>query len=484
MIQAIVIFALVLGVLIVVMAARTVAFSSKQMKVEPIGRDEVDAGAASGRLAGAIRFRTISYQDPEKMEVEEFLGLHKYLEDNFPGVHRELKKEIVADYSLLYTWEGRETGLKPILLMSHIDVVPVEQGTEGDWEYPPFEGRVADGFVWGRGTMDVKSGVTGLLEAVEKLLGEGFRPRRTVYLAFGHDEEVGGGEGARAVASLLKSRGVRLEYVIDEGGAVIEGAFPGIKAPIAFVGIAEKGYLSLELVVEGEGGHASTPPLNTAIGVLGRALHRLERRQFPARLNGVEQTFRHLGPEMPPVLKVLAANRRLFSPLIKKLLSRKRETNAAIRTTIAPTMLEGSRKENVLPAKAKAVVNFRILQGDTIDGVVAHVRRAIGDPRVKINVLKRTMDEPSPVSDVESESFQMLQRIIQGVFPGVIVAPSTVLGATDARHYAPVSDSVYRFIPERAGPDDLNRVHGTNERISVENHAEIVTFFMQVIRNS
>lgn len=480
--------ALALAALACVMAVKTVRFSSKQVAVEPfeggVADGEVDAGAAAERLAGAIRFRTISHQDTGKLDAGEFLGLHEYLEENFPNVHKELKKEIVADYSLLYTWKGRDEGLKPILLMAHIDVVPVEPGTESDWEYPPFEGRIAEGFVWGRGTLDIKVVVTSTLEAVENLLGEGFQPERTVYLAFGHDEEVGGMNGAKAIVGLLESRGVRLEYVLDEGGAIVDGFFPGLEMPVAFVGTAEKGYVSLELSVEGEGGHSSMPPRRTAAGILGKAIHRLESRQFPARLNGVEQTFRHLGPEMPYGLKIVFANRWFFDPVIKKVMASRKETDAAIRTTIAPTMLEGSRKENVLPARAKAVVNFRILQGDSAGDVIAHVKKAIGDKRVEVKISGGSVREASPVSDVESESFKLLERTIRGVFPGVIVAPSTVLGGTDSRHYVRISDSVYRFTPMRVGPGDVSRVHGTNERISVENYGEIIKFFIQVIRNS
>lgn len=459
-------------------------FSSKQVKAAPIKTDRIDSGAAAERLAGMLRFRTISHQDKDKSDAGEFLKLHRYLEENFPGVHANLKKEAVAGYSLLYKWQGSDESLKPILLMSHLDVVPVEEGTEGDWEYPPFDGRIADGYVWGRGALDIKVGVGGILEAVETLIGEGFQPRRTVYLAFGHDEEVGGKAGAVEIVKLLKSRGVRLEYVLDEGGAIVEKFFSGFRTPVAFVGTAEKGYVTLELTVESEGGHSSMPPRHTTVGILAKAISKLENHPFPASLKGIERTFRYLGPEMPLPLKAVFANSRLFAPALKIALSMKKETNAAIRTTIAPTMIEGSEKENVLPAKATAAVNFRILQGDSSEDVVARVRKVIGDERVKVKIAGSNLTEPSPVSDDESESFRMLARTIRGVFPEVIVAPSTVLGGTDSRHYVNISDSVYRFIPTRVGPDDVKRVHGANERVSVKNYAEVVAFFMEIMRNS
>jgi carboxypeptidase PM20D1 len=474
-----------LALLISVVLTRTLRFPSKQMEGDLIPAVAVDKNQVIEHLAQALRFQTVSHQDTAQSHDEAFIALHAYLEQAFPKVHAMLTKEVAGEYSLLFCWNGSKQDLKPILLMSHLDVVPVEPGTESSWTHPPFEGRIADGYLWGRGAIDDKAGVLGILESVEMLIGEGFHPRRTIYLAFGHDEEIGGQRGAMQIAALLQSGGVEPEYVLDEGGAIVEGIIPGLSAPIALIGIAEKGYVSLELTVESEGGHSSMPPPQTAVGILSAAIHRLENNQMPARMSGAtRQLFEYVGPEMSFPMKSVFANLWLFGPLVKRQLTASPTTNATIRTTTAATMFEGSIKENVLPIKARAVVNFRILPGDSIGSVIEHVRQTINDPRVKIRLLAGFGSEPSVESDVNAPSFQMLQRTIRQVFPDVVVAPNLVLGATDSRHYAGLSRNLYRFLPIWISAVDLRRAHGTDERISVENYAQIVSFYRQLILNS
>ena len=369
--------------------------------------------------------------------------------------------------------------------MAHIDVVPAEPETEGDWTCPPFEGRIAEGYIWGRGALDYKEAVLGILEAVETLLGEGFRPRRTVYLAFGHDEEVGGQGGAAQIADLLHSRGVELEFVLDEGLAITEGIAPNVAKPVALVGIAEKGCVSVELTVESEGGHSATPPEHTAIGLLSTAIHKLERRQLPARMEApARQLFTHLAPEMSFAMRMVFANLWLLGGLVKRQLAAAPATNALIRTTTAATIIEAGVKENVLPVKARAVVNFRMLPGDSMASVLEHVRQTVDDPRVTVKLLGDRKSEPSFVSNTDSPSFKALVRTIRQVFPEVVVTPGLVLGATDSRHYARVSDNIYRFIPIWVRPGDLDRVHGTDERISIKDYEQVVRFYIQLIRNS
>jgi carboxypeptidase PM20D1 len=368
--------------------------------------------------------------------------------------------------------------------MAHLDVVPVETGTEDQWTHPPFSGEIADGFIWGRGSMDIKEGVVGILEAVELLLKEGFQPRRTVYLAFGHDEEIGGSEGARVIADELKRRISSLEYVLDEGGSITEGIVPGMESPVALVGIAEKGYVSLELSVESEGGHSSMPPPETAIGILSAALIALERHQMPASFSGViNRLFAHIGPEMNFVRKLVFANTWLFSPFIVHKLAQSPYTNAMIRTTTAPTIVQGGTKENILPKKATCVVNFRILPGDTVASVTDHVKTVIDDPRITIRPLKQSWN-PSMVSDDAGECFQTLHKTINQIFPDVMVAPFLVTGATDSRHYVGISKNIFKFVPFMASREDLKRVHGTDERISIEDYEQCIRFYVQFIRNS
>jgi carboxypeptidase PM20D1 len=378
--RAIVALAGALGLLVLALVANALRFTPRQVAVEPAPRAALDPGLP-GRLAAALRFRTVSYQDPARLDAGEFLGLHRHLADTFPRAHRALAREVVGDLSLLFTWMGHEAGLAPVLLLAHLDVVPVDPATEGEWTESPYAGAVTGGFVWGRGAMDDKLGVMGLLEAVELLVGEGFTPRRTVYLAFGHDEEVGGGHGAVALAKLLAERRVAPEFALDEGLTVTEGIVPGVGRPLALIGIAEKGYQSLELAVPTEGGHSSRPPRETGIGILAAALHRLETHQAPAAIAGaVEKLVAFAGPETDFLHRLALANLWLFRPLVLGRLEDMPDTNALVRTTTAPTMLEGSIKENVLPVRPRAVVNFRIRPGETIASVTEHVRRTIDDP--------------------------------------------------------------------------------------------------------
>ncbi len=467
--------------LLAVLIVRTLQFTSKQMTQSPAEPVGLNVEEAAQRLSRAVQFQTISYQDASKFTAPEFKGLHDHLAAAFPRAHSTLKRETVSDYSLLYTWQGSDPQLPAVLLAAHMDVVPVDAASEPNWTHPPFAGQIAEGFIWGRGTMDDKVSVVGILEAVEALVAKGFQPRRTVYLAFGHDEEVSGLQGARQISALLSSRGVALDYILDEGGVIIEGLVPGVAAPVATIGIAEKGYATVALTVETEGGHSMSPPPSTAIGILSASIHRLEEQPFRARMDGAtRKLFEYVGPEMGWSRRVLFANLWLFEPLIKDQLSRSPTTGATIRTTTAATIIEGGTKENVLPTRARAVVNFRILPGDTVAGVVEHVRRVVDDPRIQIAV-EGNASEPSPVSDVEHASFKQLQQTIRQVFPEAVVAPYLMLGATDARHYESLTRNVYRFLPLRQKSEDIARFHGTNERVSVENYARLVEFYAQLL---
>lgn len=483
--RAVVALGLGLLLLVAVLLFRTARFTSRQLPAEPAVRLVLDTAGAAERLAGAIRFRTISYQDSTAFDGPEFARFHDYLRSRFPRLHALLKREVTSGYSLLYEWRGTDTSLKPILLMAHQDVVPVEGGTENRWTEPPFAGRIAGGFVWGRGALDDKGNLMAALEAVERLVADGVTPRRTIYLAFGHDEEVGGRRGAARTAALLASRGVRLEYVLDEGGAITTGLVSGISGPVALVGIAEKGYLSLELTVHAEGGHSSMPPPQTAVGILSAAVARLEARQMPRRIRGATAAMLdYIGPEMGFSRRLALANRWLFGGLIARQFGATPSGNAMLRTTTAPTMLAAGVKDNVLPSSARAVVNFRILPGDSVAGVVTHARRAIDDPRVTIAVVAGSANEPSPVSPVASESFGVVQRTIRQVAPDAVVTPWLVVGGTDARNFAGLTSNVYRTGALALGPDDLERIHGTNERVAIGDYARNIAFYVQLIRNS
>ncbi len=472
-------------VLTAVVVVRTLRFHSQQIGVQPATGLTVDTSAAAERLAGALRFRTISYQDSTQFDAAEFRRFQAYLEKAFPQTHATLSREPVGTFGLLYRWAGSDPTLAPIVLMAHQDVVPVEPGTESTWTYPPFDGRIADGYVWGRGAMDDKGNLLAELEAIETLLSQGAVPRRTVYLASGYDEEVGGRNGAAAIAKLLASRSVHPQFVVDEGGAMATGLVPGVAGPVALVGVAEKGYLTLDLSVQVEGGHSSMPPRQTAVGILSAAIDELEEHPVPGGIRGpTEQMFAYLGPEMPFGMRLFFANRWLFGGLLAGRFGASPPGNAMLRTTTAPTIFSAGVKENVLPSTARAVVNFRLLQGDSIAGIVDYVRRTIGDPRVKVEIPPTFKAEPSPVSPVESEEFRLLARTIREVVPAAIVVPWLVVGGTDSRYFATLTPNVYRFSASPIGPGDAERAHGTNERMSVDGYAQNVKFYLQLIRNA
>ena len=441
----------------VVLVARAALLPSHQLEVEPAPRIDVDTAALARRLAGGLRFQTISHQDRGRLDAAAFLGFHRYLAESYPAAHAALERETVSAYSRLYTWKGRDPALPAVLLLAHHDVVPVEAGTADEWQQPPFSGVIADGFVWGRGAMDDKGSIFCLFEAVEALLVEGFRPERDVYLAFGHDEEVGGDDGAVRIAERLASRGVEVEYVLDEGGIIAQDFVPGAELPVAVIGIAEKGSVSIALEIEAPGGHSSIPPRHTAIGELAAAVGALERHPIPG---GVDRTtalfFDRLAPELPFGARLVLANRWLFGPLLEPVLSRVPAMNAMLRTTTAVTIFEGGVKENVLPSRARAVANFRIRPGDTIESVAEHVRTTIDDERIQLQVGVRSQPRnPSSVSRIDSEAYTHLAQTIREVFPGTAVVPYLVLGGTDARHYEGLSDSVYHFGPYIYGRDSM-----------------------------
>jgi carboxypeptidase PM20D1 len=470
--------------LVGVILARTLSYVSDGPEIDAARDIAVSEGAAE-RLAGSLRIPTISSEDPAAFDGEAFRAFHMYLQAAFPRVHSQLRRDTVGTYSLLYTWQGSDSSLKPILLVGHLDVVPVEAGTKEKWQEDPFGGRIVDGLIWGRGAIDNKSTVTGTLEAVEMLLAQGFRPERTVYLAYGHDEEVGGTMGAREIAALLKRRRVDLDMVLDEGGVIAEGMMPGISEPVALVGIAEKGFVSIELSTRGAGGHSSLPARQSAIGILSAAIARLEEKQMPARLEGpTRQLFDRIGPRLPLAQRAVFANLWLTRGLVIRNFEGSPATNAMVRTTTASTIFQAGTKDNVLPSYARAVINFRILPGDRIGTVMDHVRRVIDDVRVETRIAGRFSAEASPVSSSDSESFRKLERAIRGIAREAIVAPYLVVGVTDARYYGDLSRNVFRFQPVRLKLRDFERMHGIDERIAVRDYEAAVRIYRQIVLNA
>jgi carboxypeptidase PM20D1 len=475
--------AIAIAFLAVTVVVNTWQTPSRQIDVTAVVPELLDEAGAAQRLAEAIRFRTISNFLVPDQNADQFAALHAHLAKNFPAAHRALTRETVGRYSLLYTWPGSDPAAAPILLLAHQDVVPIAPGTEGDWQAPPFDGVVRDGFIWGRGAWDNKGNLYSIMEAVERLARDGFKPRRTIHLAFGHDEEVSGRRGAKAIAALLAARNVRLAFVLDEGLLVMERAIPGLDKPAALIGIAEKGYVTLVLEVSATPGHSSMPPRRTAIGMMSAALARLEDQSFPPALRGVARDmFETLAPEMHGLNRILFSNLWLFAPLVERELAKGAGANAMLRTTTALTIVNAGNKENVLPGRAEATVNFRLLPGDTQDSVIKHTRRAVGDGIVITP--DGANNDPSPVSLTRGAAYVTLARTIREVFPGSVVAPGLMVAATDSRHFVGIADTVFRFSPVRATNDDLPRFHGTNERISIANYAEMIRFYGGLMRNA
>ncbi len=475
-------FAAMAAALAVVLAYRTMHLPSRQLAPNAdTATPPIDLDAAARRLGGALRFKTISGGPPSPDTTAQFQQLHAYLAQTFPRAHATLQREKVSDLSLLYKWEGTDPAAKPVLLMAHQDVVPVEPGS---WKGEAFDGRVEGGFIWGRGAWDNKSAITGHFEAIELLLAQGFRPKQTIYLAYGHDEEVGGPAGAAQIARLMRSRGVRFDFVLDEGLVVTDGIIRGLSRPAALVGIAEKGYLSVVLRTRGTPGHSLMPPLpgQSAVGMLAAGLRRIDDEQLPAGIRGVaREMFETLAPEMDGLQRVALSNLWLFAPLVQRQLEQGAVTNAMTRTTTAMTMLQAGVKDNVMPAAAEATLNFRLYPGDTQAAVIDHVKRAAGGERYEVFALPGAV-EASPVSPTRSASFARVSRSVRTAFPDAVVAPGLVMGGTDAKHFVDLSDHIYRFSPVRVRPDDAGRIHGADERLAVANYGEMIAFYYQLLR--
>ncbi len=470
-----------LVILAAVVIGRTLMVgSSRQPESSSPPVDHAAATRIAQRLGEAIRFQTVSSPDSDKTN-EALDAMYDWMATAYPRVFATLTRELFGR-SVVFTWKGTDPSAAPLVLMAHMDVVPVEGGTESKWSHRPFSGDISDGFVWGRGTLDDKLSIVGELEAIEGLIAAGFAPRRTVILSFGHNEEVLG-SGARAIAADFKTRNIRPLMVVDEGGAVVSGEVPGSDRPVALIGISEKGYLSVELVADGAGGHASMPPMETATGIVAEAVAKLEKYQMPTHLATTRQTMDAIAPEIGFGARMVLANMWLAGPVVQSYLTRSPSTNAAVRTTTATTMFTSGVKDNVLSARARAVVNFRLLPGDSIAGVLAHVRTVVNDPRVAIRALNGG-SEPSPVSSVQSPAYAVLARTIHETMPDAIVAPYVLMAATDSRHFTTVAPNVFRFTPVRLDKADLTRIHGTNERVGVDNMAELVVFYTRLVRNA
>jgi len=468
--------------LIGIYRASTVYVDGQYYPAQQTHRVEVDQDLVVEHFQQAIRIATISKDYPAAVSPEPFLAFHQHLADSFPSVHNFAERTIVNDYSLVYKFEGTQTDLKPVLFMGHMDVVPVDGETLAKWTHEPFAGTISDGQIWGRGALDDKSTVMALMEAMELSLKHGKQPKRTVYFAFGHDEEIGGSQGAKKIAEYFAELGISFEFVLDEGGLILDGFFESVDQPIAIIGIAEKGFVNIRLVAERPGGHSSMPPENTGPGILAQAIVKLEENKFPATLEYTNIMFDAIGYFADYKSKFAMANQWLTAPLVKQSLLAKPSSAAALRTTTAATMLKGSSKSNILPTRATATVNFRIIPGETAETVLERVKGIIDDPRITYEVFMSS--NPSSVSSTESLGFQLIEQTIREFNGDALVAPYMVMGGTDSKYFYPLTDSVYRFLMIRLDPSTMGIVHGIDERISVDNYVMGIQYFYELLRKS
>lgn len=468
--------------LIGVILGRTFAASSSGPSATQANIDfiAVDENAAALRLAKAIRFKTVTQQVRDETDWQQFVDMQAWMNETYPAFYGAVKTEIIADHALFHTWEGSDPSLDPIVFMAHQDVVPASEDPDSGWDFPPFGGDIIDGFVYGRGTIDCKGHLFGLMEAAEALAASDYEPKRTLIFSFGHDEEIAG-VGAQTAAELMQSRNIKPYAVIDEGGAIITG-LNGIKRPIAMIGVAEKGYMTLILKATARGGHSSSPPSYTAIGALSKAIAAIEASPFESGLDEVStQMLGVMAQEQDFKSRMAMANLWLFKPLVESTLRKQDTSRALLGTTIAPTIINAGFKENALPREATAFVNFRLHNRDSSESVIAHVRRVIDDPNIEIEIGDGIASEASPISQIETGPYLWIKDAIEKAFPGTLIAPNTVIGGTDSRYMALITDDIYRFGPFDFDVTDTVRIHGLNERMNIKAYAKgIQTYHMML----
>jgi carboxypeptidase PM20D1 len=469
-----------------VIAVRTVTFTAPgaaDLSVIRLAKaPPIDNGAAADHLAQAVRIPTISHQAPAQNDPAQWVRLHDWLATTYPASHAAMTRETALKNSLIYTWKGSDPSLAPIILMAHQDVVPVSEGTEKDWRHPPFAGEIAQGAVWGRGSVDDKGSLVGLFEASEALIKAGFKPKRTIYIVSGEDEEAGGA-GARAASDVLAARGVKALYTLDEGSVILTD-HPVTGGAATLIGVAEKGYATLRVTAKGEGGHSSTPPRETAVATLAKAVLAIADDPFPLKFEGPgADMLRSLAVHGSGMTKLAVANSWLFAPLLLKQMGASPAGAAMLHTTIAPTMLEGSPKENVLPQTATARINYRIAPSGSSAQVMERAKAATQGLPVSLT-WEKAPREPSAVSSTTSEGWKLVAAAAQAAEPTAPIAPSLVIAGTDSRSMQPVSADVYRFQPILLPLSVTKMIHGTNEHMSLENLARMTHFYAQLIATS
>jgi carboxypeptidase PM20D1 len=473
-----------LGVALLLLIA-FVLINTFRVKAWPVKAETITLAPVSDsairHLSKAVQFPTISFSDSSAIDTIAFTSFGSFIEKAYPLVHQHLAKTMINQFSYVFEWKGQQSDLAPIIIMGHYDVVPVEAAALNKWTVPPFSGTITDTCVWGRGSVDDKSGVISILEAAEAMLHKGFVPQRTLFLCFGHDEEISG-RSAGAVVDYLEQKKVRAEMVLDEGGQISEQRVKDVKRPIAVIGVAEKGYASFELTVQKAGGHSMMPDKETAIDILTAALHKLRSKTPAVRMTPpVEEFVKRIGSSSENFTNRMAAgNMWLFKSLIRSKLSAQPEGSAMIHTTIVPTILQSGIKDNVIPSVARSIVNSRILTGETAVTVEEFIRKTINDDRVEIRKFGRFNSDPSPATSMQSPAFKRMESAIYKTIPKAIPVPYLMIGATDSRYYRRISDGVVNFFPMT----DSKGFHGIDERLPVRDLQRAINFIMTIIEET
>lgn len=475
---------LLLVILIGVLGYKTWRYAPETVTLAPASLPDVDSEQISQRLGAAIRFKTISTAEDMTERSSDFQEFVDWLVATYPAANKAMTREMINGLTPLYRWQGSDADLKPVLLTAHYDVVPVAKEGVDQWEQAPFSGAIVDGFIWGRGALDDKSAVIAIMEAVENLAENGHSPKRTLYLSFGHDEEIGGLNGAAMVAEHLKSQGIQMAWSLDEGSMILKDVIGGLNAPVASINTSEKGYVSLDIIAHAEGGHSSLPPRETAVSVLAQAITDLQSKPVPGGLSGASEAFFvGLGPHFSLAQRALFANLWLFRPVLEMVLSKSPATDAMMRSSKAPTMLAGSAKDNILPQTAVATVNYRIHPRDTVESIIQHTKDMIDNKDIEVKAHGGEGRNPSAVASTDGIGYVALETTFRQVFGDLIVVAGLTVAATDSRHYALVSDDSYRINPFVFTGDDIKRLHGRDERISVQGMVQAVQFYAVLIGN-
>ncbi len=475
---------LIVAILVAIILFRTYTAEDQQpplielvSEVKPIPNAEI-------RLGDAITYQTISHHSA-MMDREAWDGFGAWMRRTYTGVFSTMDVDTVGTHTYILRWKGA-TSERPVLLMGHQDVVPIDASTEDQWIAPPFSGDIVDGYIYGRGTLDDKGAVVGLLEAAEALIHSGFTPPRDIWFSFGQDEEIRGDEGAVAAANWFYDRGIEFDWVMDEGGLITKGVVPGLDVPVALIGTAEKGYISIDVKASYRGGHSSMPKDTNSITVLMDAIERLRANDFETSLDGPVTGFlEYVGPHSNFTMKMASSNRWLFDGLITSTYQSSSAGAALVKTTWSPTIIRAGIKDNVIPETALITFNSRILPGQTADEVMDHFVSTLDGLPVEISLHDGVGVDPSPISPHDVEAFDYIGSVLRTCFreSDLIVAPYLMVGATDGLYMSKVSEKVYRCYPFVYGPDDLDRLHGLNERISIENYTNGIQFYIQLMAN-